>query len=289
MTARVSFAARLARPAAALGWIAAFAALGLGASWGLAHVPLHPAPRWWLAWTALAPVVGFGIATALVGHRLDRRSWADLGWRPRTGLVRGFALGAGLGAAMAAGAVALAVLGGRAAVLAQAGPSAAQPWIASAEPLALGFLAAALSEELMFRGYPLRRLADAIGATPATAIAASGFGLAHLGNPSATVFSTLNVALAGVWLATAFFSPGGMPLAWGAHLGWNATLALGFAAPVSGYTFPLPTLAYHPGPHRWIDGGAFGPEAGIVSTLVLIAGASALGAWTRRSRGAGAP
>src|SRR5256884_2421068 len=34
----------------------------------------------------------------------------------------------------------------------------------------------------------------------------------HLGNPGATAFSTLNVALAGVWLACAFFSPGGMPL-----------------------------------------------------------------------------
>src|SRR3989442_896934 len=111
-----------------------------------------------------------------------------------------------------------------------------------------------------------------------------GFGLAHLGNPGATAFSTLNVALAGVWLACAFFSPGGMPLGWGAHFGWNATLALGFAAPVSGYAFPLPAFEYRPGRHGWIDGGAFGPEGGIVSTLVMLAGTAALVAWSRTAR-----
>src|SRR5712692_763829 len=156
-------------------------------------------------------------------------------------------------------------------------------WGAAALPLGTGFLLAALTEELMFRGYPLRRLAHALGQAPATALAAGCFGLAHLSNPSATAFSTVNVALAGVWLACAFFSPGAMPLAWGTHFGWNATLALGFAAPVSGYAFPVPTLAYRPGPHGWIDGGAFGPEGGIVATLVMLGGAAALIAWTRRA------
>ena len=114
---------------------------------------------------------------------------------------------------------------------------------------------------------------------------ALAFGLLHLGNPGATAFSTVNVALAGVWLGAALFSPGAMPLAWGAHFGWNATLALGFAAPVSGYAFPLPALAYRPGAHAWIDGGAFGPEGGVVSTLVMLGGTAALVAWTGAGRG----
>src|SRR5439155_935545 len=108
-------------------------------------------------------------------------------------------------------------------------------------------------------------LSGAVGFALATWLGAIGFGLAHLGNPSATAFSTVNVALAGVWLACAFFSPGAMPLAWGAHFGWNATLALGFEAPVSGYVFPQPAIAYRAGAHGWIDGGAFGPEGGIVT------------------------
>ncbi len=242
-------------------------------------LPLRPDARWELAWGSFVSALGFALATWLVGRLVERRSWADLGWRPVTGVPRGLLLGVAGGAVMAALAVGLAVMGGRAAV-SHRGPWTA--WSPAAIPLALGFLLAALTEELMFRGYPLRRLAHAIGATPATILAAIGFGLAHLGNPSATAFSTVNVALAGVWLACAFFSPGGMPLAWGAHFGWNATLALVFAAPVSGYAFPLPAFAYRPGPHGWIDGGAFGPEGGVVTTLVMVAGTAALIAWSRR-------
>jgi membrane protease YdiL (CAAX protease family) len=280
MTARVSFAHRARAPAVAVAWIAAFAVAGAAASYGLSLVPLHPAPRWGLAWSSLPWAAGFGLATWLVGRVLERRSWEDLGWHPRTGMPLALLGGAALGAAMAACAVGLAVMAGRAGITATADW---RGWGAAALPLGVGFLVAALAEELAFRGYPLRRLAAASGAVRATAVTAFGFGLLHLGNPGATAFSTVNVALAGVWLAAALFSPGAMPFAWGAHFGWNATLALGFAAPVSGYAFPLPTLQYRPGAHPWIDGGAFGPEGGVVTTLVMVAGTAALVAWSRRA------
>ena len=280
MTARVSFAGRTRASAIAVAWIVGFALIGGGVSWSLEQLPLRPDPSWWLAWGALTTVAGFGLATWVVGRVLERRSWEELGWRSRTGAPRGLALGLALGAGLATLAVALAVTAGHAAVLTRPG---AASWSATALPLGVGFLLAALTEELMFRGYPLRRLAHALGPGPATALAAVCFGLAHLRNPSATALSTANVALAGVWLSCAFFSPGAMPLAWGAHFGWNATLALGFAAPVSGYTFPVPGIAYSPGPHDWIDGGAFGPEGGILTTLVLLAGVATLVAWSRRA------
>ena len=280
MTARVSFAHRARAPAAALAWIAAFALVGAAAGYGLTLVPVHPNPRWALAWTSLPWAAGFGLATWLTGRVLERRSWEELAWRPATGTPLALLGGAALGAAMAACAVGFAVLAGRAAVTATADWGG---WGSAALPLGVGLLIAALAEELAFRGYPLRRLAVATGAAPATALTAVGFGLLHLGNPGATAFSTVNVALAGVWLAAALFSPGAMPLAWGAHFGWNATLALGFVAPVSGYAFPLPGLQYRPGAHPWIDGGAFGPEGGVVTTLVMLAGTAALVAWSRRA------
>src|SRR3989449_5703528 len=98
---------------------------------------------------------------------------------------------------MAAGAAGLAVLVGGATVTNTGDWSS---WGRATLPLGAGFLLAALTEEFAFRGYPLRRLAAAVGAGPATTLGAIGFGLAHLGNPSATAFSTVNVALAGVWL-----------------------------------------------------------------------------------------
>ena len=281
MTARVSFAHRARAPASAIGWIATFALVGAGVGYGLTLVPMPPQlePRWALAWSSLPWAAGFTLATWLVGRVLERRSWDELGWRPRTGMPLALLGGTALGAAMAACAVGVAVIAGRAAITVTADGGG---WRAAALPLGVGFLVAALAEELAFRGYPLRRLAAATGPVPATALTALGFGLLHLGNPNATVFSTVNVGLAGVWLAAALFSPGAMPLAWGAHFGWNATLALGFAAPVSGYAFPLPALAYRPGAHAWIDGGAFGPEGGVVSTMVMLAGSAALVAWSAR-------
>jgi membrane protease YdiL (CAAX protease family) len=144
-------------------------------------------------------------------------------------------------------------------------------WLGIALPLILGLVLAALGEELGFRGYPLRRLTDGLGVIPAMIVVGLPFALAHAWNPSVTVFSLANIFLAAIWLSIAFFA-GGMPLAWGAHFGWNAALGILFDAPVSGYAFHVPVVEYAPGRHAWVDGGAFGPEGGIVATLALVAG-----------------
>jgi len=54
-------------------------------------------------------------------------------------------------------------------------------------------------------------------------------------------------------------------------------LALLFDAPVSGYSFQVPVVDYAPGARGWIDGGAFGPEGGIIATIVVLAGTAVLG------------
>jgi membrane protease YdiL (CAAX protease family) len=231
-----------------------------------------------MALTSLLAVAGFAVATWLVGSRLNRRPWAAMGWGEPRRLGARLGAGVALGGVMAAAAVGLAVLAGRAAVRSDADPGT----VMQAAPLAVGLLAAALAEELVFRGYPLRRLADAVGPGIATALLGVGFGAAHLGNPNVTPLGAANIGIAAVWLAAAFFSSGGMPLAWGLHFGWNAGLALGFEAPVSGLTFDLPLVDYAPGGHAWIDGGAFGPEGGLVGTVVLLAGMGLLATRSRR-------
>jgi len=283
MTARVSFVERAKQLAIAVLWIALFAGVALAA--GLLLHALTTGLRgtsWWLARDGAVQVAALFAATWLVGRRWSQRSWDQLGWRTEGGLAPRVLRGLGLGTLMAALAVGLALVADRAKVHVTHDWSR---WLAVAVPLGVGFLLAALSEELLFRGFPLRRLAEAIGPWAAMTVLAVGFGLAHLKNPNATAFSTFNVALAGVWLSFAFFSPGGMGLAWGLHAGWNAGLALVFDAPVSGYPFSVPAVEYVPGRHAWVDGGAFGPEGGAVTTLVLIAGTLAvLGARVRRPR-----
>jgi len=301
MTARVSFADRLRRLGRALMWLVAFAVVGTGGAFVIAGTlvlaqvsPADEQSPWALAANALALALSFGFATWLVGVRLTKHSWDQLGWRPgrpawpgRAGAIG--AVGAGgitlvrggtLGAGMAVLAIGLAVVGSGASV--ELTPDWSH-WAAQAGPVACALLVAALWEELVFRGLPLRLLADAVGSVGAMLVLALGFGIAHVKNPHAGFFGTVNVGLAAIWLSFAFFSAGGMALAWGLHFGWNAGLALLFDAPVSGYTFHVPAVEYRPGVRAWVDGGAFGPEGGLVATIALVAGTLAvLGRRVRR-------
>jgi uncharacterized protein len=264
--ARVSFLA-VKRGGIALGWLILFLAIGGGITYGISTVVPGWGADWSIVQSGAYEVVGFGLATWVVGRWLTRYAWSALGWR-MPALVP-WLRGVAMGAVMAAAAVGLAILFDRASVHVTTDWSA---WPRIAPPLIIGLVFAALGEELAFRGFPLRRLSDAFGIAPAMLLLAILFGILHAGNPSATVFSTINVALAAIWLSFAFFSSGGMPLAWGAHFGWNAGLAILFDAPVSGYTFHVPAVEYTPGAHGWVDGGAFGPEGGIVATIALIGG-----------------
>src|SRR5439155_4211885 len=74
-------------------------------------------------------------------------------------------------------------------------------WPRIALPLIIGLIFAALGEEFGFRGFPLRRLSDAFGVVPAMLLLAILFGLLHAKNPSARVLSSVDVALAAIWLS----------------------------------------------------------------------------------------
>jgi len=180
--------------------------------------------------------------------------------------ARGLALGVAWGVGLALAVLGLGLAGG-ARLMAQAGPG--ESYLAVALPAAAGLAAAALLEELLFRGFPLARLAAALGPAGASLLLAAGFVAAHLGNPALSWLGLANIGLASLLLSAVFFSPAGLPGAVGLHFGWNAGLALAADAPVSGLRFGLPTLEYAPGAHAWLTGGPFGPEGGIMATAVM--------------------
>jgi len=294
MTARFQLDEPIRRFTTALGWIAVFLVAGwVTGSLLRLVIPAPAGSPWRLAGDAGAWALGYGLATWGIGRLLAKRSWRELGWTSYDGrdLVRTLLRRAGIGAALAVLAVVLAVaLGG-----AHLGLTGDWPRYGRiALPAAIGLLAAALFEELLFRGFPLRTLADVLGAWRATLIIAIGFALAHVGNPDAGLVGILNIGLAAVWLSIAFFAPGGMSAAWGLHFGWNAGLALLFDAPVSGLTFSMPIVEYDPGRLSFVDGGAFGPEGGLAGTIAFAAGVAILigGRWSRAQSwlaGTGAP
>jgi membrane protease YdiL (CAAX protease family) len=137
----------------------------------------------------------------------------------------------------------------------------------------LVFAPAAAFEELLFRGYAFQTLAQGITMLPAILVMSGLFGGAHLQNPHSTLLSTVNVMLAGIWLSLAYLKTRGLWLPFGLHLSWNFTQTTVYGFPTSGFAMADRQIwsTVENGPD-WITGGPFGPEGGILATLVLLAG-----------------
>jgi CAAX protease family protein len=238
----------------------------------------HPTPLFALV-QGVALLVAFGLATWLVGVRALRLDATALRWRVRLAPLRGIAAGLAFGILPAAVAMMLGVFTAGAGWLRDSG--SLTDWLAQSGKTVLILAPAALSEELMFRGFPMVMAARAIGRGRSIVLLSVLFALAHIRNPDVTPAGLGNIALAGIWLSLAFFSPGGMWTAFGAHLGWNATLAA-LAAPVSGLPFNIPYIDYRMGHPVWLTGGAFGPEGGLLATLALTVTVVLAAQWIRK-------
>jgi uncharacterized protein len=135
------------------------------------------------------------------------------------------------------------------------------------------FSIAAASEEVLFRGYVFQTMAQGITLLPSILIISAIFGAGHLNNPNATILSTINVVLAGVWLSLAYQKTRSLWLPFGLHLAWNFTQTTVYGFPTSGLQFDQHRLwtATVAGPDL-ITGGSFGPEGSLLATLSLILG-----------------
>ena len=137
-------------------------------------------------------------------------------------------------------------------------------WEAAAVAVAM-LAPAALTEELMFRGYALTLLQRAWGTKIAVAATSTAFGLLHLLNPGASLLSVVMVALAGVFLAIVRLAMNSLWSAWMAHFAYNFVQLAVFHTAVSGLALPQPSYrAISSGP-EWLTGGAWGPEAGVAA------------------------
>ena len=134
------------------------------------------------------------------------------------------------------------------------------------------FLLVGVVEEVVFRGILFRLITDkwniAVGLTTSSLL----FGLAHLGNPGATLWAALAIALASGWLfgmAYAYHQTIWVPI--GMHWAWNYLEGGVFGCAVSGAPLdyqPLITPRIS-GPDI-LTGGAFGPEASIICVALGI-------------------
>jgi membrane protease YdiL (CAAX protease family) len=281
-------------PWKAIGWTVAFMLLGMSASgtvmalWALARYGsvadglsriLAPGPEQ-IAVAGTSQLLGFAFATWVIGFRALSLRRLDLRWVPARFGLRGFAIGLTIGAAAAG----LALLGAVLVAHTHWSPDdgGLKDYITQVVKTFVVLAPAALSEEIMFRGLPLVLMAAALGrGTALVLVAGLVFAFFHSLNPGVTPLGLGNIALAGIFLGVAFYAPGGLWTAFGAHLGWNATLAA-LDAPVSGLPFDIPLLDYCAGDPVWLSGGPFGPEGGLIATVALTAALLVTIRWARK-------
>lgn len=223
----------------------------------------------------LAAATGAG---AMAARLLDERRPGALGFPVHRPAWRESAAGAGLGAGMLLATVAALAVAGSMRWVADGG-TAADYGAALAGQVA--FLAvAAAAEEAVFRGYPFQVLVRAAGVVPALALTSAVFAAGHLPNDNVAPLGIANIFLAGVMLGVAYLRTRSLWFATAVHLGWNWAMSFVVDLPVSGRPFDTPLYdAVDRGP-AWLTGGAFGPEAGVAVTAVLLAAT----AWLWRTR-----
>jgi len=222
------------------------------------------------------PTLVIGAVTAMlcvvvyrwVVRRTERREPTELG---RSGWGRNLGGGTLLGVAMFAAVIAtIAFLGGY----------HVEGWGSPTGALGLlGFMAAAaVTEELLFRGVLFRIIEERTGTWIALALTGVVFGAMHLANPDATLWGATAIAIeAGFMLAACYAATRNLWVPIGLHFGWNFAAGGVFSVVVSGNGESKGLLEASTSGPAVLSGGAFGPEgslyavlAGVVLTVVFL-------------------
>ncbi|MGA9773336.1 MAG: CPBP family intramembrane glutamic endopeptidase [Blastocatellia bacterium] len=219
-------------------------------------------------------------ASALCARLFERRSLASVGYKLHRGWLRDFALGSLIGAASLALAVGIEAAAG--AVRFDVSTRGGWFLVWAFLFLFFFFLVAAAVEELLFRGFPFQALLHNNGWFVAIAVTSILFGLAHIDNANASLFSVINTILAGVWLGIAYLMTRSLWLVTALHYSWNLAMIFIFGLPVSGLKSfsQFAWLRGQAGAPVWLTGGDYGPEAGVAVTIVLIISTAAI--WKSR-------
>ncbi|HEY1542874.1 MAG TPA: type II CAAX endopeptidase family protein [Xanthobacteraceae bacterium] len=131
------------------------------------------------------------------------------------------------------------------------------------------WVAVGVHEEILFRGLVYRLCCKIFGTWGAIVMSGLLFGLVHGTEPGATAIALSSVALAGLLFGAAFALTGRLWLPIGIHTGWNFAEGSLFGTAVSGNTYGNSlTTAKLIGPDI-LTGGRFGPEASVVTVIVL--------------------
>lgn len=129
---------------------------------------------------------------------------------------------------------------------------------------------AAFVEELFFRVIIFKLTEEFCGSWIALIASAFYFGLAHAGNPNASLWTSIAVGVeAGILLAAAYMVTRTIWFPLAIHFGWNYFQAKIFGVATSGFSIEGLIMPDINGP-EWLTGGSFGIEASVAAVLLCL-------------------
>lgn len=137
----------------------------------------------------------------------------------------------------------------------------------------LGFLVQGMSEEFIFRGYLMTTIGGHHSAWLALAISSGAFAFAHVFNPGFNVLSCINLAMFGMFAGLYMICFNDIWGVCGIHSIWNFMQGNFYGISVSGTgntesVFRTTSKTSY----SWLNGGNFGIEGSIFTTIVLLSG-----------------
>ncbi len=131
------------------------------------------------------------------------------------------------------------------------------------------FLVVGTGEEIIFRGVLFRWIDEKWGFMVALIVSAVLFGLIHISESNATLWSSIAIAVeAGLLLGAAYKYSGTLWLPIGIHWAWNFTQGNIFGFEVSGKDLGVSLLNPTVSGPDWLTGGAFGAEASVIPVFL---------------------
>ena len=131
------------------------------------------------------------------------------------------------------------------------------------------FIFVGISEEFVFRTFPLVVFAERYKIWVSIFLNGLLFGLIHISNPNFSVFAMINITLCGIVFALITLQKRNIWWSVGMHFGWNFCQGTLLGFKVSGIDAPG-LMVSRPVGNATFSGGNFGIEGSVICTLILV-------------------